>query len=166
MSDPVEEMAAAAAAGYLPGSPSEHHDDNSHHHHDVDVDVDHEEHTHNGEAEGEGDGDADGEDAAANSKWSRNGFGAAVPKQVGKFSKDESEGVRKAVEEYCAAKQISTARLCSECDHKVRVDCYISDTGNCIYLVSFMLSCSYRNVITKLTLKRLSLSQPSLNTSG
>jgi hypothetical protein len=59
-------------------------------------------------------------DGGANSKWSRNGFGATVPKQVGKFSKDESEEVRKAVEEYCSAKQISTARLCSECDHKVR----------------------------------------------
>jgi predicted site-specific integrase-resolvase len=53
-------------------------------------------------------------------KWSKNGFGAPVEKQSGKFSKEESEMVRKAIEEFCAAKQISTARLCSECDHKVR----------------------------------------------
>lgn len=59
-------------------------------------------------------------DVVPNSKWSRNGFGATVAKQVGKFSREESELVRKAVEEYCLAKQISTARLCSECDHKVR----------------------------------------------
>lgn len=54
-----------------------------------------------------------------NNKWSKNGFGAPVNKQSGKFTKQESELVRKSVEEYCAAKQISTARLCSECDHKV-----------------------------------------------
>jgi hypothetical protein len=115
MSDPVDESQvdpemAAAAAAY-------HHDMNQHHHqqqqmqhqqhHVEDVDVDEQ---HVGE---------DGDDAHANSKWSRNGFGATVPKQVGKFSKEESELVKKAVEEYCAAKQISTARLCSECDHKV-----------------------------------------------
>jgi hypothetical protein len=112
MSDPVDidpEMAAAAISYGSPSSPSDHPGD----HHDVDADDDGEEQHHDGEGEG-------GEDAAANSKWSRNGFGAAVTKQVGKFSKEESEGVRKAVEEYCAAKQISTARLCSECDHKVR----------------------------------------------
>jgi hypothetical protein len=127
---PVDSEMAAAAAAYMPGSPSDHHHDDSHqeHHHDDvdDNDDEQEEHHHHhadgrGEAEGGAHGDGDGDpDAAANSKWSRNGFGAAVPKQVGKFSKQESEGVRKAVEEYCAAKQISTARLCSECDHKVR----------------------------------------------
>jgi len=53
-------------------------------------------------------------------KWFKNGYGHNVNKQTGKFSKEESELVRKAVEEYCSAKQISTARLCSECDHKVR----------------------------------------------
>jgi hypothetical protein len=122
MSDPVEEMAAAAAAGYLPASPSDHQHHDESHHHDVDVDVDNDgEEQHQQDHEG---GGGEGEDAAANSKWSRNGFGAAVPKQVGKFSKDESESVRKAVEEYCAAKQISTARLCSECDHKVRLYLY------------------------------------------
>jgi hypothetical protein len=126
---PVDSEMAAAAAAYMPGSPSDHHHDDSHqehHHDDVDDNDDEQEGHHHhadggGEAEGGAHGDGDGDpDAAANSKWSRNGFGAAVPKQVGKFSKQESEGVRKAVEEYCAAKQISTARLCSECDHKVR----------------------------------------------
>jgi hypothetical protein len=131
MSDPVEEM-AAAAAGYLPGSPSDHqHHDDTSHHHDVDVDVDDDGEEQHQDHEGGG----EGEDAAANSKWSRNGFGAAVPKQVGKFSKEESEGVRKAVEEYCAAKQISTARLCSECDHKVRI-LYLSHS---IHLLLYVL---------------------------
>jgi hypothetical protein len=58
--------------------------------------------------------------SAADNKWSKNGYGEGVSKQGGKFSKDESEIVRKAVEEYCAVKQISPARLCAECDHKVR----------------------------------------------
>lgn len=59
--------------------------------------------------------------SAADNKWSKNGYGEGVTKQGGKFSKEESEIVRKAVEEYCAAKQISPARLCAECDHKVCV---------------------------------------------
>ena len=42
-------------------------------------------------------------------------------RDVGKFSREESETIRNAVEEYCAAKQISTARLCSECDHKAEL---------------------------------------------
>jgi Myb-like DNA-binding domain len=53
-----------------------------------------------------------------NNKWNKNGFGAVVQKQSGKFSRAESELVRRAVEEYCHAKQIPTSRLCSECDHK------------------------------------------------
>lgn len=56
-----------------------------------------------------------------NSKWNKNGFGVTVAKQSGKFTKEESELVRKSVEEFCAAKQISTARLCSECDHKAEL---------------------------------------------
>ena len=57
--------------------------------------------------------------SAGDSKWSKNGYGEGVPRQkTGKFSKEESEIVRKAVEDYCALKQISVARLCSECDHK------------------------------------------------
>jgi Myb-like DNA-binding domain len=80
------------------------------------------------EGEDEAGGDDDDDDAteeaaaaAAANKWSKNGFGAPVLKQSGKFSKDESECVRKSVEDYCAAKQISTARLCSECDHKAEL---------------------------------------------
>ena len=56
-----------------------------------------------------------------NNKWSKNGFGLSVSKQTGKFSKEESETVRAAIEEYCNAKQISVARLCSECDHKAEL---------------------------------------------
>ena len=62
--------------------------------------------------------DADGQGAPQHNKWSKNGYGNPVQKQSGKFSREESELVRKAVKDYCAAKQISTARLCSECDHK------------------------------------------------
>ncbi|KAL7558061.1 hypothetical protein ACA910_009248 [Epithemia clementina (nom. ined.)] len=65
--------------------------------------------------------DDNDEDGKEFSKWHKNAFGAAVPKQSGKFSKEESELVRKSVEEFCAAKQISTARLCSECDHKAEL---------------------------------------------
>lgn len=51
-------------------------------------------------------------------KWAKNGFGAPVVKQNGKFSREESEIVRNAIEEYCSAKQISVGRLCSEHEHK------------------------------------------------
>jgi hypothetical protein len=55
-------------------------------------------------------------------KWSKNGFGQGVnSQQTGKFTKAESEIVRKAVEDFCAMKQISVARLCSECDHKAEL---------------------------------------------
>jgi len=37
------------------------------------------------------------------------------------LSRQESEIVRGAIEEYCNAKQISVARLCSECDHKAEL---------------------------------------------
>jgi Myb-like DNA-binding domain len=56
-----------------------------------------------------------------NNKWSKNGYGASVEKQTGKFNKEESELVRNAIEEYCNAKQISVSRLCSECDHKAEL---------------------------------------------
>mmetsp|Transcript_2720 Transcript_2720/g.6373 ORF Transcript_2720/g.6373 Transcript_2720/m.6373 type:complete len:362 (+) Transcript_2720:100-1185(+) len=52
-----------------------------------------------------------------NTKWAKNSYG----QKTGKFSKEESETVRKAVEEFCAMKQISVARLCSECDHKAEL---------------------------------------------
>lgn len=48
-------------------------------------------------------------------KWSKNAYGDVVVRQRhGKFSEEESEIVRKAVEDYCAMKQVSVARLCSE----------------------------------------------------
>lgn len=63
----------------------------------------------------------DDPDGNANNKWSKNGYGAAVDKQTGKFNKEESVLVRSAIEEYCNAKQISVSRLCSECDHKAEL---------------------------------------------
>jgi Myb-like DNA-binding domain len=54
-------------------------------------------------------------------KWSKNGFGAPVDITSGKFSKEESEQVKKAIEEFCNAKQITVSRLCSECDHKAEL---------------------------------------------
>ena len=54
-------------------------------------------------------------------KWSKNGFGQPCPASAGKFTREESDTVRRAVEEYCAMKQISTSRLCSECDHKAEL---------------------------------------------
>ena len=63
----------------------------------------------------------DSEQTPQHNKWSKNGYGNPVHKQSGKFSREESELVRKSVKEYCAAKQISTARLCSECDHKAEL---------------------------------------------
>lgn len=52
---------------------------------------------------------------------SKNGYGAPVNKQTGKFTKQESEVVKKAIAIYCSAKGISTARLCAECDHKAEL---------------------------------------------
>mmetsp|Transcript_23796 Transcript_23796/g.68875 ORF Transcript_23796/g.68875 Transcript_23796/m.68875 type:complete len:387 (-) Transcript_23796:150-1310(-) len=60
-----------------------------------------------------------GEDA--DGKWGKNGYGHGVSTVTGKFSKEESEKVRRAVKEYCAEKNISVARLCSECDHKAEL---------------------------------------------
>ena len=58
----------------------------------------------------------------AGNKWNKNGYGAPVQtKLTGKFTKDESERVRLSIEQFCAAKQISVARLCSECDHKAEL---------------------------------------------
>jgi hypothetical protein len=61
------------------------------------------------------------EGGGATNKWSKNGFGESCPRSGGKFTRDETETVRRAVEEYCAMKQISTSRLCSECDHKAEL---------------------------------------------
>jgi hypothetical protein len=55
-------------------------------------------------------------------RWSKNGYGVSCPPHSsGKFSKQESETVRAAIEEYCEAKGITPARLCSECDHKAEL---------------------------------------------
>jgi len=50
---------------------------------------------------------------ALDPKWARNALGNNR-QRTGKFSREESEIVRKAVEEYCAMKQVEVARLCSE----------------------------------------------------
>mmetsp|Transcript_3398 Transcript_3398/g.9492 ORF Transcript_3398/g.9492 Transcript_3398/m.9492 type:complete len:367 (-) Transcript_3398:343-1443(-) len=50
--------------------------------------------------------------------WNKNSFGKAVSGRSGKFTKEETETLRNAVNEYCAMKQITVKRLCSECDHK------------------------------------------------
>lgn len=52
----------------------------------------------------------------SDNKWSRNGFGHPC-QSGGKFTSEESKRVREAIEAYCAAKNITTARLCSECNH-------------------------------------------------
>lgn len=72
-------------------------------------------------ADHEGAGFVAEDDDNADSKWVKNGFGQGVSSITGKFSKDESEKVRRAVKEFCAEKQISVARLCSECDHKAEL---------------------------------------------
>ena len=41
-----------------------------------------------------------------------------MPMKTGKYTKKETDTIIRAVKEYCAMKQISVARLCSECDHK------------------------------------------------
>lgn len=50
-----------------------------------------------------------------------NDGGSSSKKKSGKFTPEESQLVRKAVEEFCAAKQIEVTRLCSECDHKAEL---------------------------------------------
>lgn len=72
----------------------------------------------NDEASG---GEAPESTSSNTNNWSKNGFGQKAKQSSGKFSKEESEIVRKAVEDYCAVKQISVARLCSECDHKAEL---------------------------------------------
>lgn len=62
----------------------------------------------------------DGDNGALDGDWSQSRY-AGVARAFGKFSKAESEKVRKSVKEYCAARQISVARLCSECDHKAEL---------------------------------------------
>ena len=58
----------------------------------------------------------------SDNKWAKNAYGDLNKRlHTGKFSKEESHLVRAAVEDFCAAKQISVARLCSECDHKAEL---------------------------------------------
>jgi len=54
-------------------------------------------------------------------KWIKNGFGGNGTIRTGKYSAEETEAVKIAVVGYCAFKQISVARLCSECDHKAEL---------------------------------------------
>ena len=65
-------------------------------------------------------------------KWAKNGYGAAVSKQSSKFTRDESEHIKAAIEEYCNARQISVARLCSECDHKAELKGAWMDIAKCL----------------------------------
>lgn len=58
------------------------------------------------------------DDLSNANKWHQNGFGDVVPKQTGKFSREESDIIKNAIEEYCGRKQISVKSLCSERDHK------------------------------------------------
>lgn len=75
----------------------------------------------------------DANSADGMSKWGKNGFGAPVAaKQSGKFSKDESETVRKAIAEFCSTRDISIARLCSECDHKAELKGAWMEISKCL----------------------------------
>ena len=78
-------------------------------------------HNSNEKDHDENNDDDDNNDLNANNKWSKNGYGEPCARSGGKFSREESELVRRAVEEYCSIKQISTSRLCSECDHKAEL---------------------------------------------
>jgi Myb-like DNA-binding domain len=72
-------------------------------------------------AEDTAEDDAAVDGTLSHNKWSKNGFGAPVDKTSGKFSKEESELVKKSIEEFCNARQITISRLCSECDHKAEL---------------------------------------------
>jgi hypothetical protein len=64
--------------------------------------------------------DDDDAEAAGNytNKWHQNGYGHVVPKQSGKFSREESDIIKTAIEEYCQRKNITVKALCSEREHK------------------------------------------------
>lgn len=59
--------------------------------------------------------------AAAADSGSGEGQQKSGKYKTGKFTKEETEIVKASVHRYCAAKQISVARLCSECDHKAEL---------------------------------------------
>jgi len=56
-------------------------------------------------------------------KWSKNGYGqpCARPAKNGKFTAEETILVRQSIEEYCKSRNITSSRLCSECDHKAEL---------------------------------------------
>lgn len=55
-------------------------------------------------------------------KWSKNGFGEGVQHQkIGKFSKEESEIICRAVQNFCATRNIPVKKLCSETDHRAEL---------------------------------------------
>jgi hypothetical protein len=56
-------------------------------------------------------------------KWLKNSYGQGIHcgNVSGKFSKEETEKVRLAIKAYCDEKNVSVARLCSECDHKAEL---------------------------------------------
>ncbi|KAG7365019.1 Myb-like DNA-binding protein [Nitzschia inconspicua] len=60
---------------------------------------------------------APGEQLHDTNKWKKTSFGNEKLR-TGKFTKEESDIIRQAVEEYCSVRNISVARLCSECDHR------------------------------------------------
>lgn len=51
-------------------------------------------------------------------KWSRNGYGVPINPHVGRFTMSESQIVKRAIESYCAAQNITPGRLCSEADNR------------------------------------------------
>lgn len=51
-------------------------------------------------------------------KWSRNGYGDQINAHVGRFTSSESQIVKRAIESYCAAQNITPGRLCSEADNR------------------------------------------------
>lgn len=54
------------------------------------------------------------------SKWFRNGFGQILEyPRNGKYSDDETQAVRMAIQSYCEANRIDPSRLCDESDHRM-----------------------------------------------
>mmetsp|Transcript_12358 Transcript_12358/g.13920 ORF Transcript_12358/g.13920 Transcript_12358/m.13920 type:complete len:424 (+) Transcript_12358:259-1530(+) len=51
-------------------------------------------------------------------KWNRNGYGEEVSKSPGKFKKEESEKVRKSIEDFCKTNGTTPGKLCSEDDNR------------------------------------------------
>ena len=56
--------------------------------------------------------------ANGGNKWNKNGLGQSINRSMGKFSAEESRLVREAIESYCKAHNITSARLCSETDNR------------------------------------------------